>query len=98
MNHNELEAADPHFSYIFLRDMADHPRIEHRFDRLAELFGGRGLAVTEVILSGRSPLEKIFHSVLLGAWTAYHLALAAHRDPVATPVTEEFKKLIKSDV
>ncbi|MBI4136317.1 MAG: hypothetical protein HY481_02105 [Candidatus Vogelbacteria bacterium] len=98
MNHNELAAADPHFGYIFLRDTADHPRIKHRFDRLSEMFEGRGLAVTEVILSGRSPLEKIFHSVLLANWTAYHLALAAQRDPAATPVIEEFKKLIKSDV
>ncbi len=95
MNHNELEAADHHFSYIFLRDSADHSSIAHRFDRLVEMFEARGLAATQVFLSGRSPLEKIFHSVWLANWTAYHLALAAGRDPVETPLIEEFKKLIK---
>lgn len=97
MNHAELAADYPHFGYIFLRDAADHPRIKHRFDRLAAMFEKRGLAATEVVLSDRSPLEKIFNSVWLANWTAYHLALAAHRDPVGVPLIEEFKKLIKSD-
>ncbi|MBI2100708.1 MAG: hypothetical protein HYT47_01675 [Candidatus Vogelbacteria bacterium] len=95
MNHNELAVADSNFSYIFLRDSADDPRIKDRFSRLAGMFRSQGLTVEEIGLEGATPLEKIFNSVILADWTSYHLALLAHRDPVGVPVIEEFKKPIK---
>ncbi|MBI2097451.1 MAG: hypothetical protein HYT46_00740 [Candidatus Vogelbacteria bacterium] len=98
MNHNELAAADPHFSYIFLRDSADDLRIQNRFSRLAELFRSRGLTVAEVELEDAAPLAKIFYSVILADWTSYHLALLTHRDPVGVPAIEDFKKLIKAPI
>lgn len=95
MNHNELEVLDPNFFYILLRDESDQPRIQRRFAILAEMLKARGGLFEEVQLAG-SPLEKIFRSVSLADWTAYHLALAAGRDPIATPLVEEFKKRLSS--
>ncbi|MEK7208729.1 MAG: SIS domain-containing protein [Patescibacteria group bacterium] len=95
MNHNELAAPDDHFIYFLLRDPADDPRIKNRFAHLVTLFKKQNLAVEEIILTGDSTLEKIFNSVILADWTAYHLALAIGQNPAATPLIEEFKKQIK---
>ncbi len=90
-NHNELEASDERFFYLLLRDDTDHARIKRRFDCLIEMFKRRNIAHKEIFLTG-DPVEKIFSSVLLAIWTAFHLALSSDSDPLGVPIIEEFKK------
>lgn len=93
-NHNELEGLASNFSFIFLTDPSDDPRIKHRFQILGEILGKKGLPVTVLELTGATQWEKFFNSLTLSDWTT--LALAEHygRDPASVPLIEEFKKLM----
>lgn len=103
LNHNELAGFDTTeekkslmhpFHFIFLRDSGDHPSISKRMDVTKELFQSRGFDVEEIALSGGSPLEKAFNSILLADWTSLALARFYGVDPEKVPLIEEFKILI----
>lgn len=103
LNHNEMTGFDVKSSsrelsrrlhFVFLEDAADHPRVTKRLRFTEKLYRSRGLAVTRVLLHGKNPLHKIFSSLLLADWTAYHLARHYHLEPEAVPMVEEFKKLL----
>lgn len=95
LNHNEIEADfGDQFFFIFLRNDRDDTRIGERFNHLQKIYERRGRPVEVVQLTGATVWSKIFRSVLLGSWTALHLARALGRDPLATPRIEEFKKLL----
>lgn len=103
LNHNEMQGFDASietseivkpFSFIFLEDGADDPRIVKRMRMLKRLYRERSLAVEEINLTGSTVWTKIFHSLLLASWTAFYLAQHYQRDPQAVPLIEEFKKLI----
>ncbi len=104
LNHNEMTGFDvapasKHlsecFSFLFLTDPADHPRVAKRMSILKNLYEDRGLPVTELPLAGTSELEKIFSSLLLADWTAVHIAELYGLESEQVPMVEEFKKLMK---
>ncbi len=101
LNHNEMNAFDvvpatrdvaDRCHFIFLRDPEDNPRIARRFEILRDLYLQRGLPVEELRLAGRTPFEKVFSSLLVADWAAYHTALLNGVDPERVPMVEEFKK------
>ena len=103
LNHNEMTGFDVKDStralsekihFIFLRDSNDHPKIRKRMEVLEKLCRDRGLPVLTLELDGRARSHKIFSSLILADWTAYHLALKYNVEPEEVPMVEEFKKLI----
>lgn len=100
-NHNELAGFDPRgasgallgqFAALLLPDPADDPRIGRRFDLLKEIYSELGLTVRSLPFSSdTNPWVKIFQSLLLADWTAYHLAVGQGLDPWPVPVIEDFK-------
>lgn len=103
LNHNEMNGFDvsestrslsANFYFIFLRDDADHPQIQKRFEILKKLYTDRGLTVEEVPLVGETLAEKIFSSLVLADWTAVHTAEQYGLESEQVPMVEEFKRLV----
>lgn len=103
LNHNEMTGFDAvpstkklseDFHFIFIEDERDHPQTRKRMSVCKKLYEARGLPVTVVPLSGGSALEKIFNSLLLADWTAFHSAALYGVESEQVPMVEEFKKLI----
>ncbi len=103
LNHNEMTGFDitpstahlaKPFYFIFLRDAGDSPRIQRRMEVLSALYSERGLSVEMCELRGMGAFHKIFSSLVLADWTAYHTALIYGRDPREVPMVEEFKRLL----
>lgn len=101
LNHNEIAGFEnaelsKNFHFLFLRDIDDDRtgRMGLRMEKLDELYGQKGLPVTKLELKEESHLKKIFSSVILAHWTAYHLAKQYGVDPEKTDIIEDFKRLL----
>ena len=103
LNHNEMTGFDissstahlaKPFYFIFLRDRADGARIKKRIEVLNQLYGERGLLVAAIDMPAGGVFHKIFSSLILADWMAYHTALLYGRDPREVPMVEEFKRLL----
>lgn len=101
LDHNEIAGFEnkelsKKFHFLFLRDIDDDRtgRIGVRMEKLNELYSKKDLSVTKLELKGESHLKKIFSSIILAHWTAYHLAKYYKVDPEKTETIEEFKKLL----
>lgn len=103
LNHNEMTGFDiadstkqlsHNLSFLFLIDPADHPRNIRRMKILEKLYQDRGLQTDIIPLKGKTPLQKIFFSLLLADWTAVYLAEHYGLESEQVPMVEEFKKLI----
>jgi glucose/mannose-6-phosphate isomerase len=102
-NHNEMTGFDvkdgtralsSQIHFLFLKDNADHPRIQKRMEVLEKLYRDRKLPVENIEINGTNRLEKIFRSLILADWVSYHLALKYGVEPEEVPMVEEFKRLI----
>jgi glucose/mannose-6-phosphate isomerase len=80
------------FSFIFLQDPADNPRVKKRMAIMKGLMEKNSLPVFEVKMAGSSPLEKMFSTLLLGDWVSYYAALENGTDPAPVKMVEDFKK------
>ncbi|MBI1971610.1 MAG: bifunctional phosphoglucose/phosphomannose isomerase [Candidatus Wildermuthbacteria bacterium] len=103
LNHNEMTGFDVKpatkglsnkFHFVFLRDSEDEQRIQKRMEVLKRLYEERGLGVEIIDLQGSSRMERIFSSLLLADWAAYHTAKLYGVEPEQVPMVEDFKKLI----
>ncbi len=103
LNHNEMTGFDvkdatqvlsERFSFIFLKDENDHPRVTRRMDMLQKLYQDRGFPVNVIDLPRLPIFEKIFSVLLLADWAALYLAKHYGVEPEQVPMVEEFKKLI----
>ena len=103
LNHNEMTGHDwvhktkilsSRFHFIFLEDPEDDKRITKRMEVCKKLFEDRDFPVTSLSLRGNSIFEKVFSSLLIADWAAYHTALLYGAEPEQVPLVEEFKKLI----
>ena len=103
LNHNEMAGFDvkdatkklsDEFYFILLKDREDNPKISKRIDILERLYKARSLQVEVIELEGKNIWHKIFSSIILADFVAYHTALLYGLDPEQVPMVEEFKKLI----
>lgn len=104
--HNELSQFDvventanlsKDLHIVMLRDDEDDPRILKRMKILKDIFMEKGIVTSEVPVSGSSPLEKVFNSILLAEWVALTLAHHYGVPDAKTPLIAEFKKRMVSD-
>lgn len=105
LNHNEMTGFDvkeqtaalsERMHFIMLRDKDDHSRIQKRMATLTSLFQDRHIPVTTIDLQGKTRLERIFSSLLIADWAAYHTAKRYGLEPEQVPMVEEFKRMIAS--
>jgi glucose/mannose-6-phosphate isomerase len=103
LNHNEMTGFDvkkgtrslsAKFSFIFLRDESDDPRIGKRMKALEGLLRARGFTVSMADIRGGNRIARIFSSINTAQWTAFHFAKLYGVEPEQVPMVEEFKKLI----
>ena len=62
-----------------------------------DLIEREGIKVEFVDIEGKTLLEKIFSTIILGFWTAYHLALLYRIDPTPVKQIEELKRRLKEN-
>lgn len=103
LNHNEMTGFDvatptkslsQNFYFIFLKDSVDDPRIVKRMEVMRALYDNRGLKSEMLELGGNGTFHKIFSSLILADWAAYHTAAQYGVEPEQVPMVEEFKRLI----
>lgn len=95
LNHNEMIGwTNPHgrFHVVLLRDAADHPRMQKRFEVTLALLRERGVSASVVPIEGATLIEKFFATLLVGDWASFTLALALGTDPSPVPMVEDLKK------
>lgn len=98
MNHNEMVGWTKNlgpFSFIFLKDETDLPRIQKRMEFTARLIRKTGLPVDFVEMKGHDALERMFWMLAFGDWVSYHLALFYGIDPFPVEIVEEFKRQLE---
>ncbi|MDA1337443.1 MAG: bifunctional phosphoglucose/phosphomannose isomerase [bacterium] len=103
LNHNEMTGFDVIDStkdlsgklvLLLLKDANDDLRIQKRMEILESLYREKGVQVEVKELQGESIGERIFSSLLLADWTAWHVAKLYGTEPEQVPMIEEFKKRI----
>ncbi|MBI4122831.1 MAG: hypothetical protein HY458_00505 [Parcubacteria group bacterium] len=104
-NHNEMQGFDvidstralsERFSFVFLRDPEDRPRIQERVDVSAAMLKEKSFAVHIIDAEGETKLERIFSSLILADWVAYYLALFYKQNPSEVPMVRDFKSRLKT--
>jgi len=98
--HNELEGfarGGVRATCITLADPEDDARTKRRFDVFARICREREVPNVTLTLTGTSVWERIFRSVSLANWTAYHLALLRGEDPSRTALIETWKTELRDD-
>lgn len=97
LNHNEMIGyTNPQgkFFILMLRDPEDTPKNLNRFKATAELLFEKGIDVETIDLMGDSVFYKTFHSLALGDFTAYALALEYGQDPTPVEMVEKLKGIL----
>lgn len=106
LSHTELAGFDavqitkesaPKFYFIFLKDVADNPKIVKRMNITERLYRERGLPVEVLMLGNKNPWREIFFSVVSAEWTAYYLAKERGVKADEISLVEEFKELMKNN-
>ena len=105
MNHNETEGPHPEGStkdlldklhYVSLMDSEDHPRVQKRMKIYNQMLRDRGFSVTEIAVEGANVYERIFRTMLIVSWAAYHLSTDLGINSQLVPEVETFKaKLVE---
>ncbi len=97
MNHNELvgwkvlENEMQEMSVLFLRDKADHARVQIRMGITKEIIGKYTSHITEVWSEGNGLLARMFSLIYLGDWVSYYLAILHEEDPTPVAVINYLK-------
>ncbi|MDH3251753.1 MAG: bifunctional phosphoglucose/phosphomannose isomerase, partial [Ignavibacteria bacterium] len=97
MNHNELVGwrklrdAMREMQVIFLRDTADHKRVQVRMEITKSIIGSYTSRITDVWSEGASTLARIFSLVYLGDWVSFYTAILHGEDPTPVAVIDQLK-------
>ena len=96
---NEMQISNEKLYVVILRDPEDsHPRILKQMEIAKDLIEEEGIKVEFIDMKGKTMLEKIFSTVILGFWAAYWLALEYKVDPTPVKTIEEFKRRLKTEL
>lgn len=79
---------------VLLRDTEEHPQVTRRREASRELAHARGIAVTELVAQGKSPLERFAALVGLPDFATVYLALLCGFDPTPIDAIGELKARI----
>lgn len=94
LNHNEMVGfTNPQgkFCVIMLLEKDDNRRNKKRMEITARLYKKKGIEVDIIKIEGKTFLEKIFRTLVLGDWVSYYLALEYGQDPTPVEMVEELK-------
>ena len=95
---NKMQISNEKLYVVILRDPEDsHPRILKQMKIAKDLIEEGGVKVEFIDMAGKTMLEKVFSSIILGFWTAYWLALKYKVDPTPVKTIEEFKRRLKTE-
>ena len=103
MNHNGMTGFDvqektktlsERFYFLMLKDAQDHPQVQKRMEVTSALYRERGLRCEILSLEGGTVWEKIFSSLLIADFAAYHTAMKYGVEAEQVPMVEELKKRI----
>ena len=89
---NEMQLSNNKLIVLILRDKQGHPRILKQMQITKSLIEREKVKVEYVEINGKSILEKMFSTIILGLWTSYSLALLYKIDPTGIKIIEDFKK------
>jgi glucose/mannose-6-phosphate isomerase len=89
---NETQISNKELLVIILRDLQDHPRVLKQMEIAGDLIEKEGVEVEFLDIKGKTVLEKIFSTIILGFWTSYWLALEYKIDPTPIKAIEELKR------
>lgn len=95
MNHNEIlgfNILKANYHIITFKFDHDHRRIQKRMEIIKEMTNTKGIATTEIALSGDDFLVKLYSAVLIGDLTSIYLALRYKIDPTPIIMIEDLKK------
>ena len=95
LNHNEMMGftnIKGNYHVITFKFNDDHRRIQKRMELMKEITNAKGIATTEIALTGDEFLTKLFSAVVIGDLTSIFLALRYKTDPSPVLMVEEFKK------
>ncbi|MGB9792164.1 MAG: bifunctional phosphoglucose/phosphomannose isomerase [Thermacetogeniaceae bacterium] len=101
MNHNEIVGFEApgellgSLAVIFLRDKADHPRVQARIEITKSLLKGKVAEIREYWGEGESLLSRLFSLICLGDYTSVYLALLYGINPKPVAVIDRLKRELK---
>ncbi len=98
LSHNEMVSFSKPFHkyYVFiLKSPQDHPRIQKRMNLTTNLYRAREIEVEMIEIKGKTFIEKVLNTFILGDWLSYYLALENGQDPTPVDLVEEFKLKLK---
>jgi len=97
LNHNEMVGfTNLRINPVFLivKSSLDHIRVSKRMDIFEDLMADSG-KVLAINMDGKTFLQQILSTLLLGDWISYYLALANEINPTPVDMVEEFKEKMK---
>lgn len=98
MNHNEIvglgrsKKLNSKILLIFLNDPKAHPRNKIRVRVIKEIIKGKFSDVIEIDPEGKSNLQRLFWTIMLGDFISYYLAVRANIDPMPVKRIDYLKK------
>jgi len=94
---NEAQISNDEIYVLILRDKkSSHPRILKQMDITRDFIEKEGIDVEFVDIKGKTLLEKLFSTIILGFWTSFWLAMEYKIDPTQIKPIDEFKRKLKS--
>jgi len=98
MNHNELvgwvypEEVLRKIGVVLLRDGADHPQIQRRFELTREVIAAKAGVVHEIWSEGDSPVSRVLSVICLGDYVSLYMAYLNGVDPTPVEIIDYLKK------
>lgn len=92
---NETQISNKKLLVLILRDRRDRPRVLKQMRITKDIINKEGVGVEFIDIKGKSKLEKIFSTVILGFWISYWLSLEYKVDPTPVKTTDELKRRLK---
>ncbi len=93
---NETQISNKELLVLILRDTKDYPRVLKQMKITKDIINKEEVEVEFIDIKGKSKLEKIFSTIILGFWTSYQLALEYKVDPTPVKTIDELKRRLKS--
>lgn len=100
-NHNEFPGWSSHptekpYAIVELRSNLDHPKIQKRFELSGRLLSGLWPDPITLEAEGKTILEQLLYSLVLGDFVSLYLAMLNNVNPTPVDLIEKLKAELKS--